>query len=191
MSNGHRITHQSLESFSKQRLTGQALSPLHFVNFYAQLRPLNAVHLKLFSFIPFPSPLIFTTPQFLTVVRLNEFPNEVLHSIFSSLQPKEVEPLRLISRQFATIGTEYLLPEVQVELTLESFVRLQEISQHPEISRHVIGIKFSTTELLGFNNIVDFYAVLKDATLSASKHFDFEAMEKLANPTSGMRNLPY
>ncbi|KAK0644002.1 hypothetical protein B0T16DRAFT_416982 [Cercophora newfieldiana] len=78
-------------------------------------------------------------------------PDEMLNEIFSHLvlpdesgwpQPTPVQHSRLTCRRFSRIASTFLVPRLEVDISLPSLVRLEEISQHPLISRSVESVAF-------------------------------------------------
>lgn len=70
-------------------------------------------------------------------------PAELLNKIFSDVSEdrktgqESIKQSRLVSKHFNNVASPFLIPEVTVCLTLESFARLEEICSHPLISKGV------------------------------------------------------
>lgn len=67
---------------------------------------------------------------------------EILHMICAQLEYWDVPPFRLVNRDCAAIGLEYLVPDIGIHLhrnnyKMHSFGRLLNISSHPIMSRGV------------------------------------------------------
>lgn len=73
---------------------------------------------------------------------LFDFPTETLHNIFTHLRPTEAAIARLANKKLAKIGIEYIVPEVFLVLTEDSFNKCEAIAQHPEIKEHVKSLVF-------------------------------------------------
>ncbi|KAM0198424.1 hypothetical protein ACHAPI_003947 [Fusarium lateritium] len=74
---------------------------------------------------------------------IQSLPVEILTSILSRVcddranGQESIKQCRLVSKHFNNVASLFLIPEVTVCLTLESFARLEEISSHPLISKGV------------------------------------------------------
>ena len=73
---------------------------------------------------------------------LLDFPTEALHKIFTYMTPTEAATARLVNKQLADIGIEYIVPEVFLVLTEDSFNKCEAIAQHPKIKEHVKSLVF-------------------------------------------------
>ncbi|KAL8685196.1 MAG: hypothetical protein Q9218_007910, partial [Villophora microphyllina] len=78
---------------------------------------------------------------------LLQLPPELLRLIFAIIPTKDIPNLRLSCKNLATIGLEFLVPEAQLLFTRKSFDRLQEISQHPILSRRVTSFLYCIDSL--------------------------------------------
>lgn len=56
------------------------------------------------------------------------------------LKPVEVANLRLASRSVASIGLQYLIPEVHLVVAEDSFRQLEAIARHPVVSKYVTSL---------------------------------------------------
>lgn len=74
-------------------------------------------------------------------------PSELLHSVCTHLTPSEVANFRLLHRDIAAIGIRYLVLEIDLFLTKESFRRLQCLSEHHSLSRNVNSIMYYAESL--------------------------------------------
>ena len=74
-------------------------------------------------------------------------PTELLHKIFTYLKPTEAANFRLLHKRIASIGIEYIVPEIFLALSEDSFNKLEAIAQHPEIRKHVSSMVFDATYL--------------------------------------------
>jgi hypothetical protein len=74
---------------------------------------------------------------------IQSLPAELLNKILSDVSEdrktgqESIKQSRLVSRHFNNVASPFLIPEVTVCLTLESFTRLEEICSHPLISKGV------------------------------------------------------
>ena len=73
---------------------------------------------------------------------LLDFPTETLHKIFTYMTPTEAATARLANKKLADIGIEYIVPEVFLVLTEDSFNKCEAIAQHPKIKEHVKSLVF-------------------------------------------------
>ena len=74
---------------------------------------------------------------------LLDFPTETLHKIFSYLTPTQAANARLANKKLADIGIEYIVSEVYLVLTEDSFNKSEAIAQHPKIKEHVRSLIFN------------------------------------------------
>lgn len=74
-------------------------------------------------------------------------PIEVQRDIISRLELSSLKALRLASKTLATIGAEYLLPEVHLLYRSASLEHLGLISRHPIISQHVTSLFYEADRL--------------------------------------------
>jgi hypothetical protein len=76
-------------------------------------------------------------------INIQNLPVELLNKILSYISEdrkngqESIKQSRLVSRHFNNVASPFLIPEVTVYLTLESFTRLEEICSHPLISKGV------------------------------------------------------
>jgi hypothetical protein len=73
---------------------------------------------------------------------MNNLAPELLHMVCGHLQYWDVPAFRLINRDCASVGLEYLVPSVEIHLhrnsfKAHSFSRLRDISSHPVMSKNV------------------------------------------------------
>ena len=73
---------------------------------------------------------------------VNHMAKELLHMIFTLLRPKEAANFRLVCRNTAEVGLEYIVPEFHLIHTIESFLELLAIAAHPVVSRHVRALHY-------------------------------------------------
>ncbi|MCJ1238019.1 hypothetical protein MMC14_006006 [Varicellaria rhodocarpa] len=72
---------------------------------------------------------------------MDRLPAEMLHAVFELLPPSDIANARLTcNRFFHTIGNRYLLPEVHMIYTEESFERLQETSANERFGQHITSL---------------------------------------------------
>lgn len=64
-------------------------------------------------------------------------PPELTHIIFSRLALQDVVQLRLVCRSLASIGHQYLCPQLNLLFEPSSFKRMIELSQQPIINQHI------------------------------------------------------
>ncbi|KAJ8062202.1 hypothetical protein OCU04_008755 [Sclerotinia nivalis] len=69
-------------------------------------------------------------------------PVEIIRAICEHLQVKDVPNFRLTSNVCAAAGVDRLVQDIYVIFTRESFEKLLNISKHPEMSKHVINIRY-------------------------------------------------
>jgi hypothetical protein len=62
--------------------------------------------------------------------------------IFSSSPSEDIKNVRLTNRILSQIASRYLIEHITVDVSQRSLARLEEISQHPHISRGVRGVEF-------------------------------------------------
>ena len=60
-------------------------------------------------------------------------PKEIIHMVFSYLEPQNVTNTRLVCRRFAQVGLYHLRSTYHLVFHKASFERLLEISQHPVV----------------------------------------------------------
>ncbi|KAF7874265.1 hypothetical protein EAF04_002937 [Stromatinia cepivora] len=69
-------------------------------------------------------------------------PVEIIRAICEHLPVKDVANFRLTSNVCAAAGMDRLVQDIYVIFTRESFEKLLNISKHPEMSKHVITIRY-------------------------------------------------
>lgn len=77
---------------------------------------------------------------------ISKLSNEILHQICTLLPIKYIKQFRLVCHQWKTIGDEYFLRDIHI-FNETSFMRLLEISRHPNIPLHVRSITYSRITL--------------------------------------------
>ncbi len=77
----------------------------------------------------------------------DSLPSEVLHMVCTHLKPTDVGNLRLASSAVASIGLQYLVPEVQLIVAEDSFSKLAAIAAHPVVSKYVTGLFYNADTL--------------------------------------------
>lgn len=105
---------------------------------------------------------------------MDHLPFEILREIHLWLPPSDTKAFRLVSKLAAAAGTEFLIPTLSFNLTKESLQRLEEVSGHPVISRHVRKIFYGFASLKIYDNMKWFkrdliYSRLMDGRLSTGK----------------------
>lgn len=80
-------------------------------------------------------------------VTINSLPSETLIHVFLYLAVVDKKSFRLVSKRFASIGENNLITTVQIYLSPQALARLEAISKHPTISKHVTAISFQATVL--------------------------------------------
>lgn len=83
------------------------------------------------------------TPKF-PAVRL---PSELIHVVFTYLEPTEAAAFRWAGGVVADIGVQYLVPTAHLVLKEESYTRLLAIAEHPVVSKYVIKLVYETEGL--------------------------------------------
>ena len=64
-------------------------------------------------------------------------PPEILHMVCSELSPDDLPAFRLVSKHFASVGAEYLAPNLVCHFRESSFKAIETIASHPAIAQHV------------------------------------------------------
>lgn len=82
---------------------------------------------------------------------------ELHHMIFAAVDVSDVPNLRLACKSLAAVGLEYLIPEVDLLFTPESFNRLRRISEHPVLSRHVRSLVYRVDSLKTCHDISEWW----------------------------------
>lgn len=67
--------------------------------------------------------------------------------VFRNLKPTEAANFRLLCRNVAEVGIQYIVPTIYVRLKKESYDRLSTIAEHPVISQFVHAICYETDVL--------------------------------------------
>ncbi|MCJ1443323.1 MAG: hypothetical protein MMC23_003821 [Stictis urceolatum] len=78
---------------------------------------------------------------------MDQLPAEILHLLCSFLKPTEAARFRLINKQCASIGIEYLLPSLWLGCLPESFARLEALSKRADLRLHLRELCFVAYEL--------------------------------------------
>ena len=91
-----------------------------------------------------------------SIVRASKFPaerlpSELIHMIFTYLEPTEAAAFRLVGRVVAEVGLQYLAPTVYLALNEESYDRLLAIAEHPIVSTYVVELEYETEGLRCIN----------------------------------------
>ena len=81
---------------------------------------------------------------------IDKLPAELVHLICAYLKPTELANLRQVSRIAAPISLQYMVPEVHLILTKDSFEQLQALSTHPIASKYVTSFFFEADKLRAF-----------------------------------------
>lgn len=74
-------------------------------------------------------------------------PRELIHLVFTYLQPTEAAAFRWSGRRAAVIGLQYLAPTVYLALKEESYDRLLAIAEHPIVSKYVVKLDYESEGL--------------------------------------------
>lgn len=93
---------------------------------------------------------------------MKSLPVELVRQICGHLSTSDVKSVRLTCEVLASIGAEHLLPEVHLVFTVASLKRLQQISLHPLISRHVTSILYEGDRLDHYKDRAEWEAHLTD-----------------------------
>ena len=80
-------------------------------------------------------------------------PNEILHQIFSLLEPPQVADLRLACKTLSTVGLHYLTSTIHLIFKPSSFEHLRLISEHPILSQHVHTLFYEADSLEDFDSM--------------------------------------
>lgn len=84
----------------------------------------------------------------------------------------QLQSFRLTSFKLAEVGLKYLLSEVHLILTVQSFNRLKQISLHPRLSRCVRSIFFKSDAIADYTDLSDWahaYHVLGSGPYSVAE----------------------
>ncbi|KAL9072709.1 MAG: hypothetical protein Q9161_003418 [Pseudevernia consocians] len=81
----------------------------------------------------------------------DHLPVELIHMVFTYLEPTEAALFRWAGRVVAEIGLQYLAPTVYLKLNEESYDRLLAIAEHPVVSKYVVKLEYETTGLQSIN----------------------------------------
>ena len=85
--------------------------------------------------------------QEVTPSPINKIPTELLHEMFTHLSPTEAANLRLISKKFAKIGIEFILPELHPIVKKDGFDNMLAIVEHPVIPKYVKSLYYEVDVL--------------------------------------------
>ena len=77
---------------------------------------------------------------------------ELTRMVCSFLPTKALQELRLVSKIFAELGAEFLIPEVHLVFTTGSIKRLKDISIHTVYSQHVRSLLYEADRLNYYEN---------------------------------------
>ncbi|KAM0794124.1 hypothetical protein BDR22DRAFT_718291 [Usnea florida] len=91
-------------------------------------------------------------PNRKSIVQASKFPaerlpSELIHIIFTNLEPTEAAAFRLVGRVVAAVGLQYLVPTAYLALNEESYDRLLAIAEHPIVSKYVVKLMYETEGL--------------------------------------------
>lgn len=78
---------------------------------------------------------------------VDHLPSELIHLVFTYLQPTEAAAFRWAGRIVAEIGLQYLAPTVYLALKEESYDRLLAIAEHPIVSKYVLKLVYESEGL--------------------------------------------
>ena len=78
---------------------------------------------------------------------IHHLPAELLHMICVYLKPLEIAGIRLLDRNIAAVGLEYLVSQIHLIPTADSFDRLLALAEHPIANRSVTSL-FYEADLL-------------------------------------------
>ena len=78
---------------------------------------------------------------------ITKLPNEIVHMIFAYLTPEEAANLRLLSKDMAAVGLQYLVPTVHLHLEEDCLNKLLDIAGHPVASKHVYELVYEVDRL--------------------------------------------
>jgi len=68
---------------------------------------------------------------------MDRLPSELTHMVFGYLKHTEAANFRLLCRNVAELGLQYIVPTVYVRLQKKSYHRLSAIAEHPVVSKYV------------------------------------------------------
>lgn len=86
---------------------------------------------------------------------IDRLPTELLEFVFEYLDVLDVKHLRLMNRQHAAVGLQFLIPTVTFAITNSGLERLKFISQHEAYSRHVHGLRVFQNILAPYDDFYD------------------------------------
>ena len=78
---------------------------------------------------------------------IDQLPADIIHMICVYLTPTELANLRLVSRSFDPISLKYMVSEVHLILTKDSYERLKAIAAHPIVSKNITSFFFEADRL--------------------------------------------
>ena len=81
----------------------------------------------------------------------DHLPAELIHMVYTYLEPTEAAAFRWAGRVVAEIGLQYLVPTVYLRLNEESYDRLLAISEYPVVSKYVVNLDYETRGLSAVN----------------------------------------
>ncbi|KAK3170057.1 hypothetical protein OEA41_009442 [Lepraria neglecta] len=82
---------------------------------------------------------------------LLRLPVELLHLVCTYLEPTEVANFRLLNKEIAEIGIQYIVSELILLLNGSSFRKLEDVSKHPVISQYAASILWEVHSLPTFD----------------------------------------
>ena len=113
-----------------------------------------------------------------SVFEFDRLAPELVHLIFSFLERTEAPKFRLLCRNVAQIGLQYIIPEVHVMLTMESLERLKAIAKHPRVSEHVTTIFYEADCLREYENQREWKESIAHGLLQIPRHPRNDATER-------------
>ena len=73
---------------------------------------------------------------------IDKLPPEILHATCAHLKPTKVATSRLLSRAAASAGLRYLVYDVHLILTEDSFNQARAIAEHPVVAKNVTSFVY-------------------------------------------------
>ena len=78
---------------------------------------------------------------------MDSCPPEILHTICSLLDPKDISAIRLVKRDLAAIGAHYLIDKIRFHGSVASINRLTGLSQHAVFNQSVSALYWEAAQL--------------------------------------------
>src|SRR6266498_2926257 len=94
---------------------------------------------------------------------MDRLPYEIIREIFAYMpRGSDVSSFRLTSRLPAAVGIEFLIPSLSFNLTGTSLQRVEDVSRHPGLSRHVREVTYNLSSLKEYDNVQSLKRFIRD-----------------------------